>query len=138
MIRKSYSHWVCVIFWQLGLTQPSASFAEAVDQAAQGRATLDRLSRPLEALLGAFEPEGVAAAESLSERLEASRDRLEAFVKGAARNVVQHTLGLVKSHLPEADLDPVGDGVPTDCSEANWEANHAAVLEIAERIVADL
>ena len=53
--------------------------AEVEDQAAQGRVTLDRLSRPLEALLGAFEPEGVAAAESLSERLEASRGRLEAF-----------------------------------------------------------
>ena len=48
-------------------------FAEAEEHAAQDRATLDRLSRPLEALLGAFEPEGVAAAESLSERLEASR-----------------------------------------------------------------
>ena len=52
-------------------------FAEAEEQAAQGQATLDRLSRPLEALLGAFEPEGVAAAESLAERLEASRGRLE-------------------------------------------------------------
>ena len=52
--------------------------------------------------------------------------------------VVQHTLGLVKSHLPEADLDPMGDDVPEDCSMADWEANHAAVLEIAERIVADL
>ena len=40
---------------------------------AQGRA-----SRLLEALLGAFEPKGVAAAESLAERLEASRGRLEA------------------------------------------------------------
>ena len=40
---------------------------------AQGRVTLDHLSRLLEALLGAFEPEGVAAAKSLSERLEASR-----------------------------------------------------------------
>ena len=99
---------------------------------------LDRLSGPLEALLGAFEPEGVAAAESLSERLEASRGRLEAFVKGIARVVVQHTPGLVKSHLPEADLDPVGDGIPEDCSNADWEANHAAVLEIAERIVDEL
>ena len=106
--------------------------AEAEDQAAQGRATLDRLSRPLEALLGAFESEGVAAAESLSERLEASRGRLEAFGKGTARD------GLVKSHLPEADLDPVGGGVPENCSVADWEANHAAILEIAERIVADL
>ena len=58
------------------------------DQAAQGRETLDRLSRPLEALLGAFEPEGVAAAESLSERLEASRGLLEAFIRGAARDAV--------------------------------------------------
>ena len=47
---------------------------------APGWAMLDRLSRPLEALLGAFEPEGVAAAESVSERLEASRGRLEAFI----------------------------------------------------------
>ena len=113
-------------------------FAEAEEQAAQGRATLDLLSRPLEALLGAFEPEGVAAAESLSERLEASRSRLEAFIRGASKDVVQHILGLVKTRLPEADLDLVGDGVPEDCSDAEWEANHAVVLEIAERIVAEL
>ena len=99
---------------------------------------LDRLSGPLEALLGAFEPEGVAAAESLSERMEASRGRMEASVQGAARDAVQHTLGLVKSHLPEVDLDLVGDGVTEDCSNADWEANHAAVLEIAERIVDEL
>ena len=55
---------------------------------AQGRATLDRLSRPLEALFGAFEPEGVAAADGLFESLEVSRGRLEAFVKGAARDAV--------------------------------------------------
>ena len=127
-----------MLFRRLGLTQPSASFAEANDQEAQGRATLDRLSRPLEALLGAFESEGVAAAESLSERLEASRGRLEAFIKGAARDVVQHTLGLVKSHLSNVDLYPVGDSIPEDCSVADWETNHAAVLEIAERIVAEL
>ena len=44
----------------------------------------------------------------------------------------------MKSHLLEANVDPVGDGIPTDCSEADWEANHAAVLEITERVVADL
>ena len=80
----------------------------------------------------------MAAAESLSERLEASRGRLEAFIRGAAKDAVQHTLGLVKTHLPEADLNPVGDGIPEDCSNAEWEANHAAVLEIAERVMAKL
>ena len=51
---------------------------------------------------------------------------------------MQHTLGLVKAHLPEAYLDPVGDGIPEDCSDAEWESNHAAVLEITERVVAEL
>jgi len=105
---------------------------------AQGRATLDHLSRPPEALLEAFEPEGMAAAESLAERLEASRGQLEACIRGAAKDAVQHTLGLVKTHLPEADLDPVGDGIPEDCSDPEWEANHVAVLEIAERVMAEL
>ena len=76
------------MFWWLGLTQPSASFAEADDQEAQGQVTLDRLSRPLEALLEAFKPEGVAAAESLSKMLEASCGRLEAFDRAAARDAV--------------------------------------------------
>ena len=80
----------------------------------------------------------MAAAESLSERLEAWRGRLEAFVKGAAWDAVNHTLGLVKSHLPEADLDSVGDVIPEDCSNADWEANDAVVLEIAEGIVDEL
>ena len=69
------------------------------------------------ALLGAFEPKGVAGAEGLAERLEASRSQLEAFVKGAAGDAVQYTMGLVMSHFPEADLDPVGDGSLPDCSE---------------------
>jgi len=99
---------------------------------------LDRLSGPLEALLGAFEPEGVAAAEGLAERLEASRGRLEACIRGAAKDAIQDTLGLVRTHLPEADLGPVGDGIPEECSDAEWEVNHAYVLEIAKRIVAEL
>ena len=76
--------------------------------------------------------------QHLAERLEASHGRLEACIRGATKDAVQHTLGLVKTHLPEADLDPVGDGVPEDCSDAEWEANHAAVLEIVKRIVAEL
>ena len=54
----------------------------------EARAMLDRLSRQLDALLREFEPEGVAVAESLSERLEASCGRLEAVVKGAARDAM--------------------------------------------------
>ena len=72
---------MCFLSFSLAWADLAGCFyVEVEDQAAQGQATLDRLSRPLEALLGAFEPEGVAAAESLSERLEASRGRLEAFI----------------------------------------------------------
>ena len=73
----------------------------------------------------------MAAAKSLAERLEASRGRLEACIRGATKDAVQHTLGLVKTHLPEADLDPVGDSVLEDCSDAEWEANHAVILEMS-------
>ena len=72
----------------LGLMEPSSFSPEAEDQLTEAWATLDCLSGALEALLRAFEPEGVAAAESLSERLEASCGRLEAVIKGAARDVV--------------------------------------------------
>ena len=110
-IRKSYDLLLYVVL--AAWADPAECFyVEAEDQVAKGRVTLDHLGGPLEALLGAFVTEGVAVAEILSERLEASRGRLEAFVKGAARDAMQHTLGLVKSHLPEADLDLVGDSVP--------------------------
>ena len=60
----------CSLAW----ADPAGCFyVEVEDQTAQGRETLNRLSRLLEALLGAFEPKGVAVAESLSERQEASR-----------------------------------------------------------------
>ena len=51
---------------------------------------------------------------------------------------MRHTLGLVKTHLPEADLDPMGDGIPEDYLDTEWVANHATILEIAECVVAEL
>ena len=55
-IQKPYVCLLCVIF--AAWADPTKCFsAEVEDQAAQGQVTLDRLSRPLEALLGALEPE---------------------------------------------------------------------------------
>jgi hypothetical protein len=78
-----------------------------------------------------FEPEGVAAEEGLSERLEG-------FVERVARDAMEYTMGLVKSHFPEADLDPMGDGIPPNCSNEDWEANHSSVQGITKHIMADL
>ena len=87
------------------------------DQLTGARTTLDRLSGQLDTPLADFESEGVAAVEGLPERLEASRGRLEGFVKGVTGDAVQYTMGLVKSHFAKADLDLVGDSVPPDCSD---------------------
>ena len=57
------------------------------------------------------------AAKDLAARLEAARGRLEGFVRRVAEDVAQYTLGLVKSHFPEADLELVGDGVAPDTSD---------------------
>ena len=42
---------------------------------------------------------------------------LEGFVKSVAKDTAQYTLGLVKSHFSEADLEPVGDGMAPETSE---------------------
>ena len=52
---------MCVIF--VAWADVAECFSiEAEDQVVEGQTMLDRLSGPLEALLGAFEPEGEAAA----------------------------------------------------------------------------
>ena len=71
----------------------------------------------MSAILAAFEPEGTAAAEGLEARLEAARKRLDVFARGVTDDTAQYTLGLVKSHFPEADLEPVGDGMAPETSD---------------------
>ena len=44
----------------------------------------------------------------------------------------------MKSHLPEADLEPVGDGIVPDTSNADWAVCLSSVRPIAERVAADL
>jgi hypothetical protein len=95
------------------LTGAEVQLAEAV-------AALGRLTGKVNAVLATFEPEGTAAAEELEARLEAARGRLEVFARGVAEDTSQYTLGLVKSHYPEADFKPVGDGMAPDTSDLAW------------------
>ena len=81
-------------------------------QLAEAVAALGWLTGKGNAVLTAFEPEGAAAAEEL-----AARGRLEVFARKATEDASQYTLGLVKSHYPEADLEPVGDGMAPDTSD---------------------
>ena len=94
------------------------------------RAMLGCLSDKLDALLAAFEPRGVVLAEDLLAQMEAARGRQEGFVKNVAGDAVQYTMGLVRSHLLEADLEPVGDGILLECFDEEWEAHFAGVKSL--------
>ena len=77
---------------------------------------MERFTDKVDAILTAFEPDGAASVEDLEARLEAARGWLDGFVRRVAEYAAQYTLGLVKSHFPKADLEPVGDGVAPDIS----------------------
>ena len=112
--------------------------AGAETQLADVLAALGQLTGKVGAVLAAFEPEGTAAAEELDARLEEVRGRLGVFDSGVAEDVAQYTLGLVKSHFPEADLEPVGDGMAPETSDLAWADYLADARLIAERVAADL
>ena len=92
----------------------------------------------MDAILAAFEPEGAAAVEDQEVRLEAACRRLEGFARKVAEDAAQYTLGLVKSHFPEADLEPVGGGMAPETSDLAWADYLANARPIAEHVVADL
>ena len=63
---------------------------------------------------------------------------MEGFARRVAEDAVQYTLGLVKSYYPEADLEPVGDGMAPDTSDLAWSDYHTDAQLIVERVAADL
>ena len=112
--------------------------AGAETQLAEALAALGRLTGKVGAVLATFEPEGTAAVEKLEARLEAARGRLEVFSRVVAEDASQYTLGLVKSHYPEADLEQVGDGMASDTSNLAWSDYLADARPITECVAADL
>ena len=84
----------------------------------------------MDTILAVFEPDGSSVAKDLGAHLEAAWGRLEGFVKRVAKDAVQYTLGLVKSHLPEANLEPMGDGVGPDTSDDAWEVCLSSVKPV--------
>jgi hypothetical protein len=48
---------------------------------------------------------------------------------------VSHVLGLVKYYWPQTPLDPVGEGVKSDCSEEQFDQYLFEVSPIADKIV---
>ena len=105
---------------------------------AEALADMERFTGKVDAIFPAFEPDGAAVVEDLEARLEAAHGRQEGFVRRVAEDTAQYTLGLVKSHFPEADLEPVGDGMARDTSDLAWSDYLADARPIAECMAADL
>ena len=110
----------------------------AETQLAEVVAALGPLIGKVNAVLAAFEPEGTAAAEELEVWLETARGHLGVISRVVAEDTAQYTLGLVKSHFPEADLEPVGDGMAPETSDLAWADYLVNARPIAERVAADL
>ena len=109
-----------------------------INESLQKNLALWQLTGKVSAVLAAFEPEGMATVEELDGRLEAARGRLGVFARGVTEDASQYTLGLVKSNFPEADLEPVGDGMVPETSDLAWADYLADARPIAERVAADL
>ena len=99
---------------------------------------LGELTGKVSAVLAAFEPEGTAAAEELEVRLETARGQLGVISRVVAEDAAQYTLGLVKSHFPEADLEPMDDGMASETSDLAWADYLADARPFVERVAADL
>ena len=89
-------------------------------QLAEVLAALGQFTGKVDAILAAFEPEGMAVAEDQEAWPVAARGWLEGFARRVAEDAAQYTPGLVKSHFPEADLEPVGYGIAPDTSDLAW------------------
>ena len=101
-------------------------------------AALGQLTGKVSTVLTAFEPESMTASEELETRLDAVCGRLGVFARGVTKDASQYTLGLVKSYYPEADLEPVGDGMSPDTSDLAWSDCLTDAWPIAECVAADL
>jgi hypothetical protein len=105
-------------------------YAVAKTRLAEACAAMEQVTIKVDVVLASFEPNGSPLTEALEARTEAVWGRLEGFVKRVAKDAVQYTLGLVKSHIPEANQEPMGDGVGPDTSEDAWEVCLSSVKPV--------
>ena len=75
---------------------------------------------------------------SLVEKLRKVPQCFLQYVSVTTRQYVSHVLGLVKSYWPQTPLDPLGEGVKSDCSEETFDQYLFEVSPIADRIVHSL
>jgi hypothetical protein len=110
-------------------------FVELELHLAESRSALDQVIVKVDSILVVFEPKGVALAEEMQAYMDAAQDHLKTFVKQAVGDSVQFAMALMKSHIPKADLGPVGDGVAPDCTDDEWAVHFDSAKPLADCIM---
>ena len=65
-------------------------------------------------------------------------DQAKKLPKESVELSVRHALALVKSHHPDLELGPVGDGAGEDCTTESFEELLKEVTPVAKAIREDL
>lgn len=99
------------------------------------RSAWDTLQGKVDSALVAFDLEGVGLRELVSQCLEGARGRLTEFTRRVPKQALQFTIVLMKSHVLEADLDLIGEGIGDGCTDAEWDTHLAAAVPLADRIM---
>jgi len=79
-----------------------------------------------------------AAGKSLLERLREAPQRLSSFFSNTSRDFLAHTLGLVKSLIPSANLFLIGDGIAVGCSEEQFSEYVTEMKPIPDKVISGL
>jgi len=81
-------------------------------------------------------PEGsVEEGRTLLERLQAGSSTKDHQLSLGDHQAVLHVLGLVKSYWPEANLNPLGEGMALECDEEKFATLVEEVKHVADKIV---
>ena len=79
-----------------------------------------------------------ASGKSLLERLREAPQRLSSFFSNTSRDLLAHTLGLVKSLIPSANLFLIGDGIAVGCLEEQFSEYVTEMKPIADKVISGL
>jgi hypothetical protein len=74
----------------------------------------------------------------LLERLREAPQKISGYISETTKTYVARILGLVKSYWPKANLNPMVDGMSTDCSEEKFLEYVEDVKPVAQKLIDSL
>jgi hypothetical protein len=82
--------------------------------------------------------EGVLSNKMMLERLNESPQKISNYISETTRTYMEHILGLFKSYLPKANLEPLATRMSVDCTEDKFKELVEAVKPVVQKQVDSL